>query len=296
MKPRRRHAPCLPCLAAVLTLGLGPALAGDTRLGLEAGVGRDSNVNRAAADARGDTFADLEGHASRSLQTGARSGALLRAGVRGREYFSYHDISSLGIWARAAWRFQPDSSYTGAWLEAAVQAEALRFLDSPIRDGSILSASVSAGKWFSDRLRGLAGAGYDRRLALEGRVYDLSSPRAWVSLDWRAGDAITLYGTGTLLGGQQVFTALVPASAGPGHAFGGSYSAWAPDPAFDAGTERFNAYRADARTTVLEAGVNWAFASQHALDAGITRYSAKADSGPTYDGYVLRAGWLYRFR
>lgn len=299
MKPRKSCASLLPCAAAALVLVALPAQAGNTRFGLEAGVGRDSNVNRAAADTRSDAFAELEANAVRGFQTGPRSGALLRAGLRGREYFTYHDVSSLGLSARAAWRFQPDASFDGAWLEAAVQGEALRFRDSPIRDGAIVSASLSAGKWVSDRVRLVAGAGFDRRIATEGKVYDLSNPKAWLSLDWRAGDTVTFYGTGTVLGGQQVFTALSPLSTpagSPGPGYGGRYTAWSPDPAFNAGNDRFNAYRTDARTVVLDLGVNWAFAGQHALDAGLTRYSARAEDGPTYDGYVLRAGWLYRFR
>jgi hypothetical protein len=298
LPPLSRALPA--CLALLLGAVAAPARAGDTRFGLQADIGRDSNVNRAAADKRTDEFADVEGYAARSIQTGAKSGVVLRGALRGRQYFTYTDLSSAGLSARAAWRYQPEPSYTGAWFEAALQGEALRFRDSPIRDGGILSASLSVGKWFSDRFRGVAGAGYDRRYASEGSVYDLSNPKAWLSLDWRTSDSVTVYGSGTLLGGQQVFTAMTSGGGGgygwSGSGYGGSYAAAARDTVFDRNGEQFTAYRVDARTTVLELGLNWAFAGNHALDAGVTFYSAKADDGPTYDGTVVRAGWLYRFR
>lgn len=181
------------CLALMLAAFAAPARAADTRFGLEAGVGHDSNVNRAATDKRSDDFADLEGYAARSIQTGAKSGVVLRGALRARHYFTYTDLSNAGLSARAAWRYQPEPSYTGAWFEAALQGEALRYRDGPIRDGAILSASLSVGKWFSDRFRGVAGAGYDRRYASEGNVYDLANPKAWASLDWRASDSVTVY-------------------------------------------------------------------------------------------------------
>jgi hypothetical protein len=297
--PTPRAVPA--CLALLLVGVTGTARPADRRFGLEADIGRDSNVNRAAADKRADEFADIEGYAARSIQTGAKSGVVLRGALRGRQYFTYTDLSNVGLSARAAWRYQPEPSYTGAWFEAALQGEALRYRDSPIRDGSIVSASLSLGKWFSDRFRGVAGAGYDRRYASEGSVYDLSNPKAWASLDWRASDSVTVYGSTTLIGGQQVFTAVTAGGGSGGYGwtgggYGGSYAVAARDTVFDRNGEQFTAYRVDARTTVLELGLNWAFAGNHALDAGVTRYSAKADNGPTYDGYIARAGWLYRFR
>lgn len=298
MTARLRRARRLCWVLAAVFAPL-PAWPAGTQLGLQADLGHDSNVNRAATGKLDDSFAEFEGHAARSLQTGPRAGVVLRAALRGREYLTYSDLSNLGLSGRAAWRFQPDAGYTSPWIEAAVQGEALRFRDSPIRDGGMLSASLSAGRWFSDRLRGAAGAGYERRFATEGDVYELSIPKAWASLLWRSSDALSVYGNATLMGGQQVFTARsvrLPGAGWSPASFGGSYSAWAHDPVFNTDTERFRAYRTDARTTVLEVGLNWAMGSHQALDLGITRHHAKAEDGPSYDGYTVRAGWLYRFR
>ncbi len=275
-----------------------PAWAAGTRLGLQADIAHDSNVNRSATDERADGFAEVEGYAARSLKTAPRSGLVLRAALRGREYFTYSDLSSLTFSGRVAWRLQPGASYTSPWIEVAVQGEALRFRDSPIRDGSILSASVSTGRWFSDRLRGVVGAGYERRFATEGDVYDLSIPKSWAALDWRLSDSLTLYGGGTFMGGQQVFTARsvrIPGAGWSPASFGGSFDAAVRDPIFDTANERFTAYRTDARAAVLEVGLNWAIGGQHALDLGITRQHAKAADGPSYNGSSVRAGWLYRF-
>jgi len=278
-------------------LALPYAAAADARFGIEVDLGRDSNVNRAADLRRADEFVDLEGYAARSFQTGYRSGLVLRAALRGREYFAYSDLSNIGLSGRVAWRIQPTPGYSNPWFEAAFSAEGLRFRDSAIRDGAIVSATVSAGSWFTDRLRGVAGAGYDHRIATEGEVYDLKNPKLWASIDWRATDALTVYGTGTLIDGQQVVTVMNwTGSAWTGGYSGASYSAWARDPVFARGNERFTAYRVDARTTVLELGLHWAVTGTQAIDVSATRYAAKADNGPTYDGYLVRAGWIYRFR
>ncbi|MCW5624610.1 MAG: hypothetical protein KIT73_07855 [Burkholderiales bacterium] len=287
--------------SAVLLGATTAAWAADTRFGLEADLARDSNVNRAASDKRADTYLTAEGYAARSVITGTRSGLVLRGAIRGREYFDYSDLSNLAATGRLAWRYQPNPGYTGAFFELALSGEAFQFRDSDIRNGQLLGVSASAGKYVTDRVRLGAGVGYDRRWARKGDVYDLKNPKAWLSIDYKIAERITLYGSGTWIGGDQVFTAR---TAGPGWngtwASQGynnlSYKASAADPVFDANGDQFTAYRNDAKTTVAELGLNWGITGTQAIDIGATWYSSRPDSGPKYDGWIARIGWLMRFR
>lgn len=304
-----RHAARLPacspragvCAAAILCAVLMPAArlhADGTRLGVDAEFGHYTNVNRAAraGEEQSDSAIALEAHAARSFMLSDRSGAVVRAGVRAREFLDFGDMSSIGLTGRAAYRFQPSPGFTSPWIELAANVETLSHRDSDIRDGYILSASASVGRYLTDRIRGEGGVGYERRTASEGDVYDLANARIWGALDYRLTDSTTLYGSATWLTGEQVFTLLNPA-AWPnlyGHA-----KAWARDPVFSqafGGTAPM-AYRVDADTVLAELGANIALKGNQALDFGVSWFDSKADQGGgSYDGTTLRAGYLYRFR
>jgi hypothetical protein len=280
-----------------LALLAGQVQADATRFGVDAEFAHYANVNRAAlgAEEQDDDAVAIEAHATRSILTSARSGVILRGGVRAREFFDFDDLSSLALTGRAAWRFQPSPGFTSPWLELAATAEAFRHRDSDIRDGYLVSAGASVGKHVTDRIRAELGAGYEQREANEGAVYDLGNLRAWGALDYRLTRATTLYGSATWLDGEQVFTLLNPANWSSLYSYA---SASAPDPAFASafGGRAPTAYRVDATTTLLEAGLNIAFTGNQALDLGVSWFDSRADQGGgSYDGATFRVGYLYRF-
>jgi hypothetical protein len=216
----------------------------------------------------------------------------VRGGLRLREHREFGDLSNLAALGRVAYRFQPSPGYTGAWIELAGTAEALRYRDSELRDGYALSGSVSVGKYFTDRIRFGAGLGLDEREGKEGALYDLSTTRAWLTLDYRVTPGIIVYGSTTLIQGDHVFTANYLAI--PPYA-----DVIVPDPAFaDAfGGVPPNAYRMKATTMLFDTGVNIAIRGNQALDFGASWYDSEADQGGgKYDGAIFRIGYLYRFR
>ncbi|HEX4986394.1 MAG TPA: hypothetical protein VFV71_10060 [Burkholderiales bacterium] len=296
-RPRKPIASRAAAVAALLWLGIATAGAESTRFGLDAEYLHDTNVNRAALDKeeQADDAVSLQGYAARSILLTGNSGLVLRAALRGTEYFEFGDLSNLAASARVAWRMQPSPGFTSPWLELYGEAEAFRFRDSDLRDGYLWSAGASVGKYFTDRIRAEIGAGYDSRGGGAGGVYDVANAKAWLALDYRIASAVTVYGSGTWMDGDQVFTLYNTAKWGS-YYWGAKASA--PDPVF---ASAFGgspmAYRVGARTDRYELGLNVALAGNHALDFGWSHFEARADSGGgRYDGDTFRAGYLYRFR
>lgn len=299
MRPLERW---MASVGAVVLVTTGPAAyGGGLRLGLEGGVRHESNVNRAvSALAESDRVVELEGYAARSIALGAHSGFVTRFALRGEAHQTFDALDAISALGRFSWRYQPSLAYTGVWFELNGSAEIRRHRDSAIRDGELLSLGVGLGKHFSDRVRGSLGVSVDRRYASEGTVFDLSQQRLTGTLDWRLSPSATLYGGASWIHGDQV-VGWGPASGGStatAYRYSGRsdwYGASARDPAFDSTGRLFSAYRAKADTAVLDLGLNWAFNGQTALDVSITRFDARTDNGPSYDGYAVRASVLHRF-
>lgn len=288
----------LAAIATLLMLAPVATLAADTRFGLDVELTHDTNVNRAAYanEEQTDQILAVEGHAARSFRLSNRSGIVVRGGLRLREHREIGDLSNLAALGRVAYRFQPSPGYTGAWIELAGTAEALRYRDSKLRDGTILSGSVSVGKYLTDRIRSGAGLGLDEREGNDGALYDLSTTRAWLILDYRVTPKITLYGSATWIRGDHVFTANNPATQGQLSPYA---DVIVDDPAFaDAfGGAPARAYRMEAATMLFEAGVNIPIKGNQALDFGASWFDSEADrGGGNYDGGIFRIGYLYRFR
>ncbi|MEK6211572.1 MAG: hypothetical protein AABM64_14585 [Pseudomonadota bacterium] len=288
----------LAAIAALLMLAPVAAHAADTRFGLDAELTHDTNVNRAAYanEEQADDILAVEGYAARSFRLSYRSGFVARGGLRLREHREFGDLSNVAALGRVAYRFQPSPGYTGAWIELAATAEALRYRDSALRDGTSLSGSVFVGKYLTDRIRLGAGLGLDEREGKDGALYDLSTTRAWLTLDYRVTPGITVYGSTTWIQGDHVFTANDPATQGQLSSYSDVIVA---DPAFaDAfGGAPVTAYRMEATTLLFEAGVNIPIRGNQALDFGASWFDSEADrGGGKYDGATFRIGYLYRFR
>ncbi len=288
----------LAAISALLMLSAMAAHSADTRFGVDAELAHDTNVNRAAYanEAQTDEILAVEGYAARSFKVSNRSGVVVRGGLRLREHREFDDLSNVAALGRVAYRFQPSPSFTGAWIELAGTAEALHYSDSELRDGYVLTGSVSVGKYLTDRIRIGAGLGLDEREGKEGGLYDLSTHRAWLTLDYRVTPGIIVYGSTTWIQGDHVFTANDPATRGQLSSYA---DVTTTDPAFaDAfGGAPVWAYRMEATTMLFEAGVNIPIRSNQALDFGASWYNSEADQGGgTYDGAIYRIGYLYRFR
>jgi len=285
-----------PIAFAALLLAAPAALAAEGwRYGASAELVHDDNATRGLFDGKkSDNIVSVKGSASRSFLLGEKSGALLRASARYAHFADVKDVSHLALAGRAAWRYQPSLEFGATWLELAGEAQVLRHADSELRDGNLVSAEASAGRWLTDRTRVSGGLGYDKRSGGgTAGLYDLTQNRLWGTLDLRVGVRNTLYGRLTRIGGDHVF------SSGSTSGLSGI---WEDDPALRAplGLAVANAYQVDATTFVYEVGFNYPIGSAQALDITLTRFDAKVQEGPAdgreYGATQLRATFLYRFR
>lgn len=274
-----------------------PMGADSVRLGAHAEWLYDSNINRAGGmDAsRAESILTVEGQATRSFLLSYRTGAVVRGALGLTAHTDYTDLSHLFALGRVAYRYQPNPSFTGTWLELAGQAEWRRHQDSRLRDSVLGSVSASLGKHVTDRVRLGGGIGHEIRNSRED-VYDLRTNRVWATIDYRATLKATVYGSVNYLDGDQVFNTAyggTQAIAGP------LAKALAPDPAL---TQAFNglvpvAYRFDAETWSYDLGLNYALSGTRALDFSIGYFDAKADQiMQTYDGTILSLMYMQRFR
>jgi hypothetical protein len=293
----RLRPPAAAALATCAALYACAAMADATRLGVDAEYGHDTNVNRAAIgkEEQSDDSVSMEAYAARSFLLSSRSGLLLRGAMHATDYFDFHDLSSLGVSGRASYRFQPSPGFTSPWIELAGQVDGFKYRDSVIRDGYATSATASVGKYFTDRIRMEAGAGYDRRGGGSSGVYDLSNRKIWTAFDYKLTPKMTFYGSATWMEGEQVFTLFNTAAWAP---LTTSAKAEAADPVFSSAFGGApTAYRVDARTDRYELGVNIALRGNDALDFGWSHFDSRADrSGQKYDGDAFRVGYLIRFR
>lgn len=299
----RAPSPLIRSLAALALGAAASAHAADTRFGAEVTFQHDDNVNRGlAGQTRSDQSLTAEGYAARGMVLGPRSGIVSRFSLRATGYREYTDLSHLAAAGRFNWRFQPDPSFTGAWLDVFGTAEVRRHADSPIRDGELLSLGAGVGKYVTDAVRLAAQAAYERRFAREGDVFALTNTRLTGTADWKLNGQATLYGSAGWIGGDQVFSYGTTGSYGPGgypYAYNGRtdwYTASAWDTVFREGALRYTSYRAEATATVFELGLNYAITGQHALDFSVSRFDARAKNGPSYDGMTARVAYLLRFR
>lgn len=290
-----------PLLAAVLAVCMTlpiprVARADSARLGIDAEYGHDTNVNRAAIgkEEQSDESVSIEAYAARSFLLSARSGIVIRGAVRATEFVDFHDLSSLGVSGRASYRFQPSPGFTSPWFELAGQLDGFKYRDSDIRDGYAASVAASVGKYFTDRIRMEAGAGFERRGGGDDGVYDLSNRKIWTALDYKLTSKTTLYGSATWMDGEQVFTLFNTGAWAPLYAYA---KAQAADTVFSSAFGGApTAYRVDARTDRYELGVNIALRGNDALDFGWSHFDSSADRGGKYDGDAFRIGYLLRFR
>lgn len=284
-------------LVACACLFASAARADSTRFGADIEFMHDTNVNRAPGpgESQSDNILAAEGYAARSYLLSYRSGLILRGGARLTAHAKYNDLSHLSVLGRVAYRYQPNPGYTGAWIELAGSAEVRRHNDSKLRDGYLGAVSASVGKHLTDRVRLGAGAGYEKR-GSDSTVYDLSATRFWGNVDYRLTPRATLYGSLTLIDGDQVFNS----AYGGAHALLSTYAqAVELDPAL---TKAFGgvapfAYRVGAETFVYELGANFPLQGNQAIDVSASMFDTKADgSGQTYDGAMVRVMYLHRFR
>lgn len=288
MKPFRCWTACLAAAALLSSQGAWstpPKL----RLNGSAGVGFDSNIgaSQASEEKVDSAFYSALLAADYTWPVGEYFGVTARAQVQGDQYDKFDDLSNARALAllRASWK--PGGSFFTPVLSAWGSTAHLEY-GSRIRTGNEYRGGVFALQPLTTKLSLRAEVkGFHRRS--EGRVFDLSGQSAVLSLGWAPLPRLSAslgfeYQTGDTFSSASPSLRIVQAA-----------EVIEPDDAFGGTDANQFAYRIDARTRIVTAGVNWRLARDLAVDAQLQSVSVDADFGNQYDRIIAVIGLLKRF-
>jgi hypothetical protein len=273
------HARCgLAIPVLLVSLAAAPAHAIDAGLvwNADLGVGFDANIgNSESSDDQRDAASLAVGAgASWERRFGSYTALQLSGGVAAEQVFELEDLSNAGGTVRARVRHKPGRGFYVPVL-AAWTSLVGRDYGSPIRDSFTYRAGLSLTEPVTTAVQVRAEAVAARRDA-KSRVFDLDGMAWSLSLDWAVSPRATVYGSFGMDDSPVVVSAdghgvTVPKSQ---HVYLASYAdAIEADEAFG---EDWWAFRIDARSTLLAAGVNLPLSPMMALDLQVRRGEARA--------------------
>lgn len=263
----------------------------ESRSGIGVSYSRDGNVSRSTTATR--TSDDMIGlRAFRDIpleQSGA--GWVARLGANAHVYREFSDLSYVAASASLDRRWWDLLPVEGSFVDVLASAQVRQYANSAIRNGILWSAGGRLGQTLSRNASAAIGVHWDRRVAWEGEVYDLSSWRWQLDLEGRPADAVLAYGSAAWITGQDVFTTLSTAATASR-----SRSQTASDPAVGRRGLDFTAIRTDATARIFDIGIQWTARPDNLLDLRYARYSADGTGGLSYEGQVWTVGYLHWFR
>ncbi len=314
----------------VFLLSLPMAVAAQTFYELSGDVSYDDNVPRAEVenDIEDDFIFSIRGGAGRVFAVNDISGLILRAQLEGNFFEEFDDLHHLRAKGSAVYRIQPSPAYTAPWYELNLSLSQLEFRDSDIRNGSVVTVGANVGKRFTDRIEALAGYKFENRWAREDDVFDIHHHDFFATLDYSLTESLTFYTGYSFRTGEVVSTA-VPTTKiinganeisrqpdnvfGPGTALEAAGPAPLPGPGPAPGpglppgpapaplgpmvvsTDRF-AYQLDADTHLVDLGANYAINRSTAIDVVGHYYETNGKLDNDYDGFIVSASLLLRFK
>lgn len=203
-----------------------------------------------------------------------------------------------GLGLRAGLQWQTRLGYTAPLysLSLAVQDDDY---DDDARDSSLYVLQAFANRRFTDQLSGTAGVEGTLRDSA-GTVFDTGQGRLFLSGDWAFSDAWALYATWSLIEGDTFSSAQRSfcngALAPDIYPLLAAAEAVEPDRAFDDATcGSWLAYRLEASTQTVAAGLNRRIGHAASLDLSALYADIAGDGGIDYDRTLLRASLLARF-
>jgi len=252
----------------------------------------DDNVRlaRDEVDIREDNIvgATLKATAGRSID----DFTLLNYGgsITYEKYETFSGLDSVEFEGNVRYRFALASGFTSPIYSLKAKVGGIEFLDSDMRDSTLLSLSGEMNKWLTTTINMTLGIGYNLRDSVS-EVYDLRDARAFVNFDTNFSKTDLVYTTLTLITGDTV------SSATPTLDIINASDAIEPDDAFGGVDANQFAYRIDSNTALITIGYNRILTQNMSLDLS-ARYvdsTAKADDNIYYNRTIVRVSLLGRF-
>ena len=206
------------------------------------------------------------------------------------KFETFDTLDNVEFEVNTRYRFALSSGFTSPIYSLKASLGGVEFVDSEMRDSTLLSLSAELNKWLTTTLNMTAGVGFNERDSVS-EVFDLSEVRAFVNLDTNFSKTDLVYTTLTLITGDTV------SSATPTLDIINVSDAIEPDDAFGGIDANQFAYRIDSDTAVITVGYNRIMTQDLSLDFSV-RYvesEAKDDADVYYERTIFRASLLGRF-
>ena len=252
-------------------------------------VGFDSNVGASQAnnEKEDSAFYSVLLAADYVVPLSDQLAVTARGQVQGDAYDRFDELSNgraLGM-VRLAWK--PGADFFTPVLNAWASAARLEY-GSEIRTGNEFRGGVYVLQQITTKIMSkIELKGFHREA--DGRVFDVSGQAASASLNWAISPVVSS------IVGFEYQTGDATSSAAPSERVARAAEEIEPDDAFGGIANNQFAYRIDARTRVVTAGVNWRFAPDWAVDAQVQSISVDGDFGNQYDRLIGVIGLLVRF-
>jgi hypothetical protein len=206
------------------------------------------------------------------------------------KFETFDGLDNAAFEVNARYRFALSSGFTSPIYSLKASLGGVEFIDSDMRDSTLLSLSAEINKWLTTTINMTAGIGYRQRESVSD-VYDLSDARVFVNFDTNFSKTDLVYTTFSFITGDTV------SSATPTLEIINASDAIEPDDAFGGVDANQFAYRIDSDTAVITIGYNRIMTSDLSLDisARFVNSEAKADPDIYYDRTIFRFSLLGRF-
>lgn len=210
------------------------------------------------------------------------------------------DLSNYGGKLSLLYRHEFDTSLTAPWFSLGGDGQLLEYKDSDIRDGYILTGTVTLGKRLNSKVGISGGYKYFTRRSTDDspdqppgpawwkadEVFDLDRHNYFVRLDFAMNEATSFYGDVTYFDGD---VAASGRSLNNGMRF-----PFAEDFAFG-NNKGYRAWKIDADGYIGKVGVTHSFNEKLSVDAFAEFLSADGESSNDYNNRAIQALLVYSF-
>lgn len=281
---------------SVLLLGLGRPADAAWIADVETGVVYEDNLSFAAKDQ------DIKGAAA--LTTSAVAGyaayltdrhvVSLTGDFAGDLYERYHGLNHVTLGVTAAFRTKLGLGAQAPWVRVAASGSRLQYQDD-VRDGWYYRAAVGVGKRFGERWALRLDYAFDGRTAdheravttrLPADVFDQQAHTVSIRADFQATALLAVFA------GYAARIGDVASSTQRNAEIFAASDAVVADPAF--GSDVF-AYKIQATTHILGAGLSLALGARWSVNVGYEHQIGLAEGGLDYHNNVVRGTVLFSY-
>lgn len=260
-----------------------------------AGIRYDSNVGRSqqASDRKEDFITNINARLGYQRVLSQNSLFNISSDIAFERMAEFKALNNLQLGVTASYYTQPVTGFFQPWAEAKLRLSHLNFNKSKIREGFIVDASVKVGKRLTNKTSAWIAYHYNERYSDE-KVFDLVNHVIETDIEYRYSREISLFAGYNVNFGEVVSTAIPNANI---IAVAESVAA---DDVFFTGlgpgcANRRCAYRLDATSHKLNAGINMNVGDSAELELATQYHHTNAKGDNRYQGLIYHASVWYAF-